>query len=49
MMSVKEYAADTGNSVAEILKKCSELGINATGADYDLSEDTVVTENLVVN
>ena len=28
MMSVKEYANDTNHSVAEILKKCSELGID---------------------
>ena len=28
MMSVKEYANDTNSSVAEILKKCNELGIN---------------------
>ena len=28
MMSVKEYATDTGHSVAEILKKCNELGID---------------------
>jgi len=49
MMSVKEYAADTGNSVAEILKKCSELGINATGADYDLSEDDIIMLDNIIN
>ena len=27
MMTVKEYANDTGHSIAEILKKCNELGI----------------------
>ncbi|MBR1416782.1 MAG: translation initiation factor IF-2 [Bacilli bacterium] len=41
-MSVKEYAIDTGSSVAEILKKCQELGINVNSADDDLSEDDVV-------
>ena len=49
MMSVKEYATDTGNSVAEILKKCSELGINATGADYELSEDDIIMLDNVIN
>ena len=28
MMSVKEYAQDTNCSIAEILKKCEELGID---------------------
>ena len=49
MMSVKEYATDTGNSVAEILKKCSELGIKATGADYELSEDDIIMLDNVIN
>jgi len=49
MMSVKEYATDTGNSVAEILKKCSELGINATGADYELSEDDIIMLDNIIN
>ena len=42
MMSVKEYADDTGSNVAEILKKCQELGINAKSGDDDLSEDDIV-------
>ena len=49
MMSVKEYATDTGNSVAEILKKCSELGIKATGADYELSEDDIIMLDNIIN
>ena len=49
MMSVKEYATDTGNSVAEILKKCSELGIPATDADYELSEDDIIMLDNVIN
>ena len=35
-MSVKEYALDTNHSVAEILKKCGELGINAKNANDEL-------------
>ena len=42
MMSVKEYADDTRASVAEVLKKCQELGINVKSADDDLSEDDIV-------
>ena len=49
MMSVKEYATDTGNSVAEILKKCSELGIKATGPDYELSEDDIIMLDNIIN
>ncbi len=42
MMSVKEYASDTGNSVAAILKQCQELGINVKSGDDDLSEDDII-------
>jgi translation initiation factor IF-2 len=49
MMNVKEYATDTGNSVAEILKKCSELGIPATDADYELSEDDIIMLDNIIN
>ncbi len=49
MMNVKEYATDTGNSVAEILKKCSELGIPANDADYELSEDDIIMLDNVIN
>ena len=39
MMSVKEYATDTNHTVAEILKKCSELNINVKSATDELSDD----------
>ena len=42
MMSVKEYANDTGNSVAAILKQCAELGINVKTGDDELSEDDII-------
>lgn len=42
MMSVKEYAVDTNHSVAEILKKCNELGIAVKRPDDKLSEDDVI-------
>ena len=49
MMSVKEYANDTQSSVAEILKKCHELGINVKSGDDDLSEDDVVILDNAIN
>ena len=42
MFSVKEYAVETNNSVAEILKKCKELSINVNSAGDMLSEDDVI-------
>ena len=42
MMSVKEYANDINVSVAEILKKCVELSINAVNAESILSEDDII-------
>ena len=42
MMSVKEYAGEINLSVAEILKKCKELGINAKEATSNLTEDDII-------
>ena len=49
MMSVKEYANDTNHSVAEILKKCSELGIDVKSGDDELSEDDVIILDNTIN
>ena len=49
MMSVKEYALDTNHSVAEILKKCSELGINVKNGDDELSEDDIIILDNTIN
>jgi len=49
MMSVKEYASDTNHSVAEILKKCNELGINVKSGEDDLSEDDVIVLDNTIN
>lgn len=49
MMSVKEYAQDTNHSIAEILKKCQELGINAKNGDYQLSDDDIIMLDNVIN
>ena len=49
MMSVLEYANDTNHSVAEILKKCSELKINVSKADDILSDDDVIILDNAIN
>lgn len=42
MMSVKDYANDVNLSVAEILKKCSEMQIEVKSGDDELSEDDII-------
>ena len=49
MMSVKEYAIDTNHSIAEILKKCNELGINVKNGDDELSEDDIIILDNTIN
>ena len=49
MMTVKEYANDTNHSVAEILKKCNELGINVKDGNDDLSEDDIIILDNTIN
>ena len=49
MMLVKEYALDTNHSVAEILKKCKELGINVKSADDELTEDDIIILDNTIN
>jgi translation initiation factor IF-2 len=49
MMNVKEYANDTGHSVAEILKKCKELGIKVQNAEDELSEDDIIILDNTIN
>ena len=49
MMSVKEYANDTNHSVAEILKKCNELGIDVKSGDDELSEDDIIILDNTIN
>lgn len=41
-MNVKEYADSMNLTVAEVLKKCSELGINANNKDDFLEDDDVI-------
>ncbi len=48
-MSVKEYAESLNLSVAEVLKKCRELGISASNGSDTLSDDDVVMLDNVLN
>ncbi len=49
MMSVKEYANDTNHTVAEILKKCEELGIKVKSGDDSLSDDDIIILDNAIN
>jgi len=49
MMTVEEYALDVNKKVFDVLKKCEELGINATGNDYLLTEDNIVDLDNVIS
>ena len=42
MMSVKDYANDVNLSVAEVLKKCSEMQIEVKSGDDLLSDDDII-------
>jgi len=45
-MSVKDYAKDLNLSVAEVLKKCGELGINVkSGEDILVDDDIIMLDN----
>ena len=47
-MTIKEYANDVNLSVAEILKKCIDLGIEVkTGDDYLSDEDIISLDNAI--
>ena len=48
-MTVKEYAQDINLSVAEVLKKCKELGINASNGDYELVDDDIIMLDNTLN
>ena len=41
-MTVEEYSFDTNRSIEQILKKCKELGINASNKDDFLEDDDII-------
>ena len=47
-MNIKDYANDVGLSVAEIIKKCHELGINAD-ANTELNDDDIILLDNTLN
>ena len=49
MMSVKEYAESMNMSVAEVLKKCTELGIEVSNATDELTDDDVINLDYAMN
>ena len=48
-MTVKEYAESVSLSVAEILKKCEDLGIEVKNASDILSDDDVINLDFATN
>ena len=48
-MLVKEYAESVDLSVAEILKKCSSLGIDVKSGDDILSDDDIINLDYATN
>ena len=48
-MTVKEYAIDVNLSVADIIKKCSDLGIEVKSGDDFLTDDDVISLDNAIN
>jgi len=48
-MTVKEYASDVNLSVAEILKKCNDLGMDVKNGEDFLTEDEVISLDNAIN
>ncbi len=48
-MTVKEYALDINISVAEVIKKCNDLGIEVKNADDFLTDDDVIILDNAIN
>ena len=48
-MTVKEYATDVNLSVAEILKKCDDLGIEVKSGDDVLTDEEIISLDNAIN
>ncbi len=48
-MTVSDYAKDVNLSVAEILKKCKELGISVKSANDELTDDDIIMLDNTIN
>jgi Translation initiation factor 2 (IF-2; GTPase) len=49
VMTVKDYATDVNLSVAEVLKKCKDLGLNINNANDELNDDDIIMLDNVIN
>ena len=48
-MNVRDYANDVNLSVAEVLKKCMEIGIEVSSANDELTDDDIIMLDNVIN
>ena len=48
-MNVRDYANDVNLSVAEVLKKCMEIGIEVSNGDDELTDDDIIMLDNVIN
>ncbi len=48
-MNVRDYANDVNLSVAEVLKKCMEIGIEVSSGDDELTDDDIIMLDNVIN
>lgn len=48
-MNIKEYASDVNLSIAEILKKCNDLGIEVKSGDDYLSDEDIISLDNAIN
>ena len=46
-MNIKDYAKDVNLSVAEVLRKCSELGIKADANGFLSDDDIIMLDNTI--
>ena len=46
-MNIKDYAKDVNLSVAEVLRKCSELGIKADANGFLTDDDIIMLDNTI--
>ncbi len=46
-MNIKDYAKDVNLSVAEVLRKCDELGIKADGNSILSDDDIIMIDNTI--
>jgi len=48
-MNVRDYAKDVNLSIAEVLKKCMEIGIEVSSGDDELTDEDIIMLDNVIN